>query len=136
MIDVTALGGYLVDGTPEEGDWIWFTGARWIPVPYGMAGEIVPMGATQYPNRPFTSNGYIVTVENLKPGDILVAMCAYIPEANRYHEYITNTPCPDWVIGASDLEETFTAYTGVEKNGPITGLAQSSMGHSFSTIIT
>lgn len=136
MIDITVLGGYPVEGTPAEGDWLWFTGTRWIPIPYGTSGEIVAMGAIRYPNRPFTSNGYIVAVENLRPGDILVAMCAYIPEANRYHEYITNSPCPDWVIGASDLEEAFTAYTGVEKNGPTTGFSQSSMGHSFSTIIT
>lgn len=113
MADREILGGYLVEGTPEEGDWLWFTGARWTPIPFGTEGEIVALAPPSYENTPFTSNGYIVVIEDLQPGQVLVAMCGLIPEGNRYHEYITNAPPPNWKIGIEDLGCTFTAYPGV-----------------------
>ena len=103
MDNKTDLGGYPIEGTPSEGDYLWFTGARWIPVPWGEEGEVVALASPTFPNMPFTSNGYIVIIVNLQPRDFLCAVISRFEAGyGRPQEYITNIPFISDKLRATD----------------------------------
>lgn len=117
MKDIDVLGGYPINGTPSEDDALWFTGVEWVCVPFGERGSIVAMTSAPYPNVPFVSNGYIVSIEHLQPGDILCAVLAESGVYGKEHEYITNVPFIDQQMAVDDLKYTFTAYPPTELGG-------------------
>lgn len=104
MDNKIVLGGYPIEGTVMDGDYLWFTGARWIPVAWGNEGEKVTLIVPPYKNIPFVSNGYVVIINNPQPGDVLSAVCAsFTPGYGREQEYITNIPFISDRLKATDM---------------------------------
>lgn len=133
------VGGYPIDGVLSEGDWLWFTGQKWTPIPYGTEGAIVGLINPPFPNVPFVSNIYIVSVDHPSPGDVLCAVRTLTTDQRKSFEYVTNIPFTaiDNRLRASDISTSYyTENSADSPTQPTKSLSSSSMGQSYSLSIT
>ncbi|MCF8019011.1 MAG: hypothetical protein K9L62_06330 [Vallitaleaceae bacterium] len=71
MLNMTNLGGYPVVGNPVNGQWLWFTGQKWVPKGLGIRGQYETYIPAPLPVFPFISNQFLVEFQDLQAGDVL-----------------------------------------------------------------